>query len=142
MSAENVDIVRRAMSAFTENDFEAWFALASEEIEVYPRAEEPGVRERYVGWDEMLEYVANWFSGWEEYATEPIDLMDHGDYVIVNVREVGIASGTGIRVEDHFAHACKVSDGKIVEWRMYGPVEEAIAAVDALGTIPRNRGAT
>ena len=33
MPAENVDIVRRAFTAFVENDFEAFFALASEQIE-------------------------------------------------------------------------------------------------------------
>jgi hypothetical protein len=32
MSAENVDIVRRA---FLDTDFESYFALASEQIEVY-----------------------------------------------------------------------------------------------------------
>jgi hypothetical protein len=81
----------------------------------------------------MLEYLTNWFSGWEEYTTEPVDFIDRRDYVIAGLREVGVASGTGIRVEYHFAHACKVSGGKVVEWRMYGPVDEALEAVAALG---------
>jgi hypothetical protein len=34
-----------------------------------------------------------------------------------------------LRVEENFAHALKVSDGKIVEWRMFGPVDEALEAI-------------
>ncbi len=58
MSAENVDLVRRALAAFNENDFEAQYAVLSQEIKVYPRPEEPGVRECYEGWDGMLELEA------------------------------------------------------------------------------------
>ncbi len=130
MAEADVDTVRRAFDAFIDNDFEAFFAIASTEIAVHPRREEPGVKDRYVGWDEMLEYLTNWYSGWEDYTAEAERYIDAGEYVIVDVREVGVAERSGLRVEDNFAHALKVEDGKVVEWRMYGPVEEAF---DALG---------
>jgi ketosteroid isomerase-like protein len=128
MSQENVEIVRKGMTAFLENDFEAWFALASPGHKLYPRLEEPGVRECYDGWDEVLEYLINWYSGWKEYTGEPKRFIDAGDWVVVEINEVGIAE-SGLRVEQRFAHAFKIEDGKIVEWRMFGPVEEAFEAL-------------
>lgn len=133
MSEGDVDIVRRGFNAFAENDFEGWFAIASPEIRVYPRREEPGVKPCYEGWDEMLDYMVNWYSGWEDYTVEADRFIDAGDYVIVDAREVGIAEQSGVRVEDNFAHAFRVRDGKVTEWRMFGPVDEALAA---LGVAP------
>ena len=107
MSQENIDLVRRSSLALAETDFETWFATIAPECKLYPRPEEPGVKPCYEGWDEMLEYL------------------------VVDVREVGIAAQSGLRVEERFAHAVRVRDGKIDEWRMFGPLEEALAAVGA-----------
>jgi hypothetical protein len=41
MSQENVEIVRKSVHAFLENDFEAWFALTDPACRVSPRLEEP-----------------------------------------------------------------------------------------------------
>jgi ketosteroid isomerase-like protein len=32
-------------------------------------------------------------------------------------------------VEENFAHVFKLRDGKIVEWRQFGPLREALEAV-------------
>lgn len=128
MSQENVEIVRRAVRAFLENDFETWFGLASPGFELYPRPEEPGVKERYEGWDEVLEYLVNWYSGWKEYTAEAERFIDRGDWVLVEMNEVGIAE-SGLRIEQRFAHAFEIKDGKATKWRMFGPLEEALEAV-------------
>ena len=129
MSEETVAIVRQGFKAFSENDFEGWFAISSTEIKLYPRREEPGVRTHYEGWEELLDYVANWYSGWEDYTVEPERFIDAGEWVVVDAREVGIAEQSGVRVEENFAHAFKLQDGKVVEWRMFGPVSEALEAL-------------
>jgi ketosteroid isomerase-like protein len=129
MSQQNLAVVREAIDAFTALDFERWKANASETIKLYPRAEEPGVKESYEGMDGVIAYLGNWYSGWDEYTAEPGELIDEGDYVIVDFREIGVAKSSGIRVEENFAHAFKVEDGKITEWRMFGPIEEALAAI-------------
>jgi ketosteroid isomerase-like protein len=128
MSQENVEIVRKGLEAFFENDFEGWFALADPNCKVYPRPEEPGVKECYEGWDELVGYLVNWYSGWKEYTGEPERFIDAGEWVVVELNEVGITE-SGLRVEQRFAHAFKVEDGKTVEWRMFGPVDEAFEAL-------------
>jgi uncharacterized protein len=128
MSQENVEIVRRGFQAFAENDFEGWFAAATPDLKVYPRPEEPGVKSCYEGWDELMDYLVNWYSGWDDYTVEAEQFIDAGEYVVVDVREVGIAEQSGVRVEENFAHVFKLRDGKIVEWRQFGPLREALEA--------------
>ncbi len=128
MSQKDVEIVRKSVQAFLENDFEGWFAATDPDCKLYPRPEEPGVRECYEGWDEIFEYLVNWYSGWKEYTGEPERFIDAGDWVVLELREVGFAD-SGLRVEQCFAHALKIKDGKVIEWRMFGPVEEAFEAL-------------
>ena len=125
----NVEIVRRGFEAFADNDFEGWFAIASSEIELYPRLEEPGVKRCYRGWDELLEYLTNWYSGWNDYTVEPERIIDAVEYVLVDAKEIGVAERGGLQVEQNFAHAFKLQDGKIVEWRMFGAIAEALEAL-------------
>ncbi len=128
MSQENLQLVRKAMTAFLENDFERWFSFTDPACKLYPRPEEPGVKECYEGWDEILAYLVNWYSGWKEYTGEPERFFDAEDWVVVELNEVGITEN-GLRVEQCFAHALKIKDGKVIEWRMFGPVEEAFEAL-------------
>ena len=126
MTPSQVELVRGGFEAFIAGDLEAWLALTSPDVVVYPRAEEPGVKDRYDGPEEMLEYLANWYSGWESYEVEPERFIDCGKYVIVDVRETGTAKQSGMRVEQNFAHAFALRNGKLAEWRMFGPVSEAM----------------
>ncbi len=137
MSQENVEIARKGLQAFLENDFEGWFASTDPDCKLYPRPEEPGVKECYEGWDEILGYLVNWYSGWKEYTAEPERFIDAGDWIVVEMNEVGIAE-SGLRVEQRFAHALKIEGGKGTEWRMFGPVEEAF---ETLGLSEQGAGA-
>jgi len=123
----DVEIVRRAFEAFSRSDFESALAVMSSEIRIYPQPDEPGVEECYEGWDELFDYLVNWFSAWEDSTAELERVLDAGEYVIVDAREVGVAEQSGIRVEETFAHAFKLRGGKIIEWRMFRRVETAFA---------------
>jgi ketosteroid isomerase-like protein len=129
MSDHNVALVRRGLEAAQRGEFEAFLELVDPAIRLYPRTEEPGVRSCYEGHDGMVEYLANWYSGWAEYTVAPERFIDAGEYVIVDMREVGVTEQTGMRVEGTFAHAIRLAGGKAIEWRMYGPVSEALEAL-------------
>ena len=128
MSQENVEIVRKCFEAFRRSDFEALFAHISPDIEVHPNPREPDAERRYEGRDGMLDYLDNWLSGWEKYTVEPRRFIEAGEFVVVEAQEVGIAEQTGIRVQQDYSHAMKIRDRQIVEWRMFGAVEEALEA--------------
>ena len=129
MSRENVEVVRRGLEAFRRSDFEGVFAIFSPEVVVYSNPDEPGAKRRYEGWDGVLEYLSNWFSGWEDYLVEPQEFIDLGDHVVVDAREVGIAEQSGIRVAQGYSHTLKLREGKVVEWRMFGSLKQALDAV-------------
>jgi ketosteroid isomerase-like protein len=129
MSVETVAIMRRGFEAMAASDYEVWLGMTSPAIKVYPRPEEPGVRDCYEGFEEMMEYLVNWFSSWKEYTIAAERFIDAGEYVIVDVKEVGVAEQSELRIEENFAHAFKLEDDKVVEWRMFGPVSEALEAL-------------
>ena len=129
MSRENVEIVRRAFEAFRANDLEAWLSTISPNVKVFPNPREPGANSSYEGREGVLEYLRNWYAGWDEYLVEPTQFIDAGDYVVVAARERGTAKKTGITIEEEFSHVFRLQDGLTVEWRQFGPLEEALEAV-------------
>jgi ketosteroid isomerase-like protein len=129
MSQENVEIIRRAFEAFRANDVDAWLATISPNVKVFPNPREPGAKTLYEGREGVLEYLSNWYGGWDEYMIEPTRFIEADDYVVVATRETGTAKQSGIRVEEEFSHVFRLQDGQTVEWRQFGPLPEALEAV-------------
>ncbi len=129
MSQEDVEVVRRSFDAFRRGDFEAWFEFASEDLKVYPNPAEPDANERYEGRDGLLEYLAHWYSGWDDYAVEAERFAEAGGWVLLEAREVGTAEQTGMRIEQTYTHAFKVNALKILEWRQFSDKDDALRAV-------------
>jgi ketosteroid isomerase-like protein len=126
MPGENSEVVRRALLASQNSDLQALLSLIAEESRVYPRPEEPGVKESYEGHHGLFEYLGNWFSQWDEYETEPASFEDApDDQVLVVIRERGHLKQSGITIDQDFSHSFQVKEGKIVEWRMYDSDEQA-----------------
>jgi ketosteroid isomerase-like protein len=129
MSQENVEIVRSGFERVAEGDVGAWFQLADPEIRVHPRPSEPDAAAEYRGLDGLMDYAVNWYSQWDEYTAEPIEIIDVGEQVLVRARERGYVERTGVEVLEEFSHSFLVRDGKVVEWRMYDSHDEALEAV-------------
>ena len=129
MSQENVEIVRRAFEAASDGDVGVWFQAADPDIRVYPRPEEPDAADEYRGLDGLMEYLTNWYSQWDVYEAEPLEMIDAGEHVLVVARERGRVERTGLEVVEDFSHSFVVRDGKVVEWHMYDSHAEALEAV-------------
>jgi ketosteroid isomerase-like protein len=129
MSQENVEIVRRAFGAASDGDVNAWFQVADPDIRVYPRSEEPDAAGEYQGLEGLMEYLVNWFSQWDEYGFELIEIIDAEEQVLVVSRERGRIESTGVEVVENFDHSFVLRNGKITEWRMYDSHAEALKAV-------------
>jgi ketosteroid isomerase-like protein len=129
MSRENVEIIRSGFEAVAEGDMGAWFRLADPDIRVIPRPAEPDAATEYRGLDGLMEYAVNWYSQWDEYESEPVEIIDAGEQVVVRARERGRVERTGIEVLEDFSHSFRLREGKVVEWRMYDSHAEALAAV-------------
>src|SRR3954468_14559106 len=129
MSRENVEIIRSGFEAVAEGDLGAWFRLADPDIRVIPRPAEPDAATEYRGLDGLMEYAVNWYSQWDEYESEPVEIIDAGEQVVVRARERGRVERTGIEVSEDFSHSFRLRGRKVVEWRMYDSHAEALEAV-------------
>ncbi len=130
MSQENVEIVRRVFEAASDGEVGALFHVADPGIRVYPRSEEPDADDEYEGLDGLMDYLVNWYSQWDDYQTDPIEIIDAGKHVLVVARERGRVDRTGVEVEENFTHSFVLRDGKVVEWHMY---DSHAAALEAVG---------
>ena len=126
VASENEQLVRRLILASETSDLQTVLGLVDEKARMYPRSEEPGVKEVYEGHEGMFEYLGNWYSQWDEYKSEAASVEDApDDQVLVVMRERGHLKQTGITVDQEFSHSFRVKGGKVVEWRMYDSDEQA-----------------
>lgn len=129
MSEENVQTLRRLFDALSEGDVSAWFQGADADIRVHPRSAEPDAADEYRGLDGLMDYLVNWFSQWDSYESEPLEIIDAGEHVLVVARERGRMERTGMEVVEEFWHSFVLRDGKVTEWNMYDSHEDALEAV-------------
>ena len=98
MSEENVELVRRLLSAFERADYEAALEALDSEVDWQVP---PGVaigREVYHGRDEVQRGFAEWLAAWETFRFEPEELLDYGDHVVVAGVQIGRGRGSGVHV--------------------------------------------
>jgi ketosteroid isomerase-like protein len=100
---------------------------------VRPRSAEPDAAAEYRGLDGLMEYLVNWFSQWDSYESEPLEMIDTGEHVLVVARERGRMTRTGMEVVEDFWHSFVVRDGKVTEWCMDDSRGEAFEAVGLPG---------
>jgi ketosteroid isomerase-like protein len=129
MSQENVEIVRRLFKAASDGEVSAWFQAADPDCRIYPRSEEPDAASEYRGLDGLMDYLTNWYGQWDDYESEPIEMIDAGEHVLVVTRERGRVERTGLEVVEDFWHSFVLRGGKVTEWHMYDSRAEAHEAV-------------
>jgi hypothetical protein len=114
MSAENVDLVRRALSA-RRSEFEEVLEPGVR-LDLSERVFNPGV---YHGYEGILRWRADVADVWEFYRTEPEQFLDGGDVVVVFTRERARGKGSGVEVDRSTALLFKLSAGRVSEIRLY-----------------------
>jgi hypothetical protein len=122
MSQENVDVVLRAMSA-RRSEFEEVLDPALR-LDLSERVFNPAVYEGYEG---IMRWRADVGDIWDSYRSEPEELFDRDDVVVVFTRERGRAKGSGIEVDQHpTALLCRLLAGRVTEIRLYHDRERAL----------------
>jgi ketosteroid isomerase-like protein len=101
MSQENVEVVRRAISAYNRRDFEGLRALNDPDVEVdwsESRGLQPGV---YRGQEEVMALYREFFDAFEAIEIEPERFIERSDTVVVpnSARLVGRETDEALGVE-------------------------------------------
>jgi ketosteroid isomerase-like protein len=81
------------------------------------------------GKDAERAYVQDWIGTFDDFRSEPVDLIDAGeDKVIAVTRISGRAKLSGVETDLTYAALYTIRDGKIVRGREYWTRDEALEA--------------
>jgi len=127
MSAENVEVVRRALAAMDrslDRVVEFWAPdIDWRAIEGAP--DDIGV---FKGHEAMRRYYGQWYETFENIDSQTEELIDDGEHVVAILRVVGQMKGSDAKIDMRLGIVYSVKDGLIVRGREYASREEALAA--------------
>jgi ketosteroid isomerase-like protein len=132
MSQENVEVVRRALEAFSAKDGTTFLALLHPEVnwDFAARLIDPGIRQ---GHAEIKENLREIEETWETLCSEPQELIDAGDQVVAVLRMRGRGRLSGVEVDANVAYVFDLIGERIVRARHHRDREEALAAAGLQG---------
>ena len=125
MSQENVEVVRRALEAFTRHDNEAALALYDPEVEIYGQVDGAVYR----GLTGVRALFRDWFTTWDELTYDAEEWIDAGDDVIAALHVWARGRQSGVPVERREWHVWTLRDRKLWRLRVYATKTEALEAV-------------
>src|SRR4051794_24789864 len=127
MSAENVEIVRRALASMDpslDRVAEFWAPdIDWRAIEGAP--DDIGV---FRGHEAMRRYYGHWYETFEKLDSQTEELIDGGEHVVAMLRVVGQMKGSDATIDMRLGIVYTVREGLIVRGREYSSREEALAA--------------
>ena len=128
MSQENVEVVRRAIAAFIEGDYERLIELSDPQVEYDVSRTSP--ESRVVrGPEEVLAVLEEWVDTWDEHQVELVELIDAGDErVVAVIQERGKLKGSDAWVEHPRGVVYTVRDQRVVRYEEHEDRAEALEA--------------
>jgi ketosteroid isomerase-like protein len=122
MSQENLEVVRRALTARRSEFVDVLDPTVR--LDLSERVFNPAV---YDGYEGVMRWRADVSDIWDFYRSEPEELFDGDEVVVVFTRERGRAKGSGIEVDQHpTALLCRLRAGRVSEIRLYHDRERAL----------------
>jgi ketosteroid isomerase-like protein len=128
MSRQNVEIARRAWTAFGEDGWDAAERYFAEDcrVEDFP---EMADRAAYEGRPGLRERDAHFRESWGDFAIEPVEFVDAGGDVVVVLYALRVSgAGSGAQLDTHGAFVYEVRDGMIVRDRAFTSKSQALVA--------------
>jgi ketosteroid isomerase-like protein len=131
MSQENIQTVRDAAAAFNRGDLDAWWEYLADDIDhraVEGAPDDPGPIH---GKDAVRAYMQDWLDTFDDFRSEPVELIDAGeDEVVAVVRISGRAKLSGVETDLTYAALYTFRDGKINRGREYWTRDQALEAAE------------
>ena len=121
-------VAQRSNALFNAGEIDAAFELCHADIEFRDLQSAPDVPEAVHGREALRLVLGQWIDSFAELRVDASDYTDEGPWVIADVRWRGKGKGSDVVVDTRQADACRIEDGKIVEWIVgYRDVEAALA---------------
>lgn len=129
MSAENVELVRRAVEAFNRRDLDTLFELTSPDVEFVPYLANLIETTTYRGHAGLPRYFEEADSAWEEIHVRVDETRDRGDVVVWFGELSGKGRASGLELRVPLAWIAEVRKGRITRIQGYKTQAEALKAV-------------
>ena len=122
-----MELAYRAYDAFNRRDWDAFVALADDEVEIESRL--AALEGNYHGHEGMHRWWTDFLGAFPDYTVEVEELRDLGDVTLGHIRGWG-HGGAGHRpIIDPIWQPMRWRDGKCVWWRSCSTEAEALQAV-------------
>ena len=127
MSQEDVDLVRRALAAFTAGDQDAAAALMAEDVEFY--ALRSATEGTFRGHDGLRAFFADNRESFDVFEPLHDDFRDLGDGRVLILGSIRIrGKESGVETEVPSAVLVTVRDGRVTYFKDYGDRQAALEA--------------
>jgi ketosteroid isomerase-like protein len=131
VTPSNLDLVRVLYERFSQGGVGSALELLSEDFvaEVPPSmSAEPDV---YEGREGALRYMRAFDGLMEDVRFEPVELHEHGDLVIAELRWMGRGAASGVEIDQRVVVLHEIDDGKIKRMDPYPDLDTALSALAA-----------
>jgi ketosteroid isomerase-like protein len=128
MSEQNVEIVKRALYAFSHGDADGFAELTTEDVEWKTGLGAVEGGEIFHGHEGVETYFGRLSGAWEEFRFDAHEFHDRGDIVLVLGRLEGRGRGGGVPVDSPVGAVWELTGGKIRRLRAYLDHGEAVEA--------------
>ena len=129
MSQENETTVRDAVAAFNRGDLDTWLEYFTDDVDYRAVEGAPDDHGPMHGKDALRAYVEDWRETFDDFRTEPTELIEAGeDRMIAVMRISGRAKLSGVEVDLTFAVVYTLRDGKVARGREYWTRDQALEA--------------
>jgi uncharacterized protein len=117
-------LVRALYTAIGERNFEAGFALLSEDFEwLEPTQSLNGGRHH--GFQAVRQAIEAQLDVFDQFVIEPEGFFEHGERVAVPVRQRARGGASGVEVEIRIGHLWTVRGGKVVRLEVFPARDDA-----------------
>jgi len=128
MSEENVEVVRRAITAFIEGNYERLIDLSDPQIEYDVSRTSPESRVAR-GPEEVLAVLQDWVDTWDDHQVELIELIDAGgERVVAVIQERGKLKDSETWVEHPRGVVYTVRDQRVLRYEEHVDRAQALKA--------------
>jgi uncharacterized protein len=126
MGGSDREIVRQAFDAFGRDDIDAVLELCAPDV-VIRDPQRTGTTFR--GHEGLRRFFEEWMENWEEYRSEPVELTEVDDAILVRAHQSGKGRLSGIEIDQDLFVLLRLRDGKFVEYGIYADRGEALASI-------------
>ena len=122
-----IERIAAGMEAWNRHDIDQVVQMIEPDAEYVPI--EQSIMSKFTGPEGMREFFNASIEVWEEFIFTPVAFVPIGDAMLVELHVKGTGRGSGIVIEEHWAHVYTQRDGRFVRFHAYRSPEEAFDAL-------------